>query len=167
MTSTNNSDGISSASVGEDWKDDDFVCLNDSVISTTRAEVDGRSTYKFEDVEDKVNTTNAQTKDLLQRKLQEESSPSQLSILGMTADHWPPWKNLSGRRNRQKGYYQQPPGLIKLHNEIVDFVSLMEPWPEEVEEREGIIREVTDIIHKTFGGSDNVSRKNNIIITWI
>jgi hypothetical protein len=161
MTSTNNIDGISSTSVGEDWKDDDFVCLNDSVFSTgsTSAEVDGHSTNKFEDMEDKVNINTATTpmKDLLQ------SSPSQLSTLGMTADHWPPWKNLSGRSNRQRGYYQEPPGLIKLHNEIVDFVSLMEPWPEEVEEREGIIREVTDIVHKTFGGSDSVSRKTYII----
>ena len=41
--------------------------------------------------------------------------------------------------------------LIKLHNEIVNFVKLMEPQPQEALERASLIKQVTRLVEETFG----------------
>lgn len=148
----------------QDWEDEDFIGLDEFVISRdTRSEAHDT----VDDVKDKL--TVSQLEDFsAQRSFQkQESSSSELASNLGRRDHWPPWKNLSGptntgsyhhyHREPHHHYHREPPGLVKLHNEIVDFVTLMEPWPEEIEERETIIREVTDLVQKTFGGSDRVS----------
>jgi hypothetical protein len=144
----------------QDWEDEDFIGLDEFVISSSaRSEVDGGRGSKVDDMKDKLNAS--QKEDLSAQhgfQKQESSSSELVSNLGRR-DHWPPWKNLSGStaRGAYYPYHHEPPGLVKLHNEIVDFVTLMEPWPEEIEERESIISEVTGIVQKTFGGSDSVS----------
>jgi hypothetical protein len=52
-----------------------------------------------------------------------------------------------------RGYscYYEPPSLVKLHNEIVSFVKLMEPTREELEIRERMVERVTVLAERTFG----------------
>ena len=139
MSTLGNGTGAPSSTAEEDWKDADFVCLNDS-------EADEDESIALVNKEDSSN----------QRRYvirQHESSLEQSLLGSELSHHWPPWKNLSEGGS---------PGLVTLHNEIVDFVSLMEPQQEEVEVREDIIRQVTNIIHQAFGGSDNVSNRNKV-----
>lgn len=56
----------------------------------------------------------------------------------------PPWmeyRPVEGRVNP----------LVALHNEIVDFCSLMAPYPEEVKERERLTELVKSLAYATFG----------------
>jgi DNA polymerase sigma len=144
----------------QDWEDEDFIGLDEFVISRdTRSEAHDGHESKADDVKDKLTVSQMENFSTQRSFQKQESSSSELvSNLGRR-DHWPPWKNLSGptTTGSYHHYHREPPGLVKLHNEIVDFVTLMEPWPEEIEERETIIREVTDLVQKTFGGSDRVS----------
>ena len=48
-------------------------------------------------------------------------------------------------------YYHETPALIKLHNEMVSFVKLMEPTREELEVRDQMVERVTDLAKRTFG----------------
>jgi len=41
--------------------------------------------------------------------------------------------------------------LVLLHNEIVDFASLMEPRKDEIEEREEVVRRIKSLVTETFG----------------
>ena len=68
-----------------------------------------------------------------------------------------PWINgkISSLRTSHhgRGYnsYHEPPALIKLHNEMVSFVKLMEPTREELEARDRMVERVTDLAERTFG----------------
>lgn len=68
-----------------------------------------------------------------------------------------PWLDRDSRSNsqQQRGYdgrgYYEPPPLIKLHNEIVSFVKLMEPTREELKVRDLMVKRVSDLAVKTFG----------------
>jgi non-canonical poly(A) RNA polymerase PAPD5/7 len=61
----------------------------------------------------------------------------------------PPWMDHSVDIN-------QIHPLISLHNEIVDFVHLMEPMSEEIRQREKLIQEVKDVVQSLFGTSAEV-----------
>lgn len=65
----------------------------------------------------------------------------------------PPWTML---RQASSTSNRLVPPLIALHNEIVDFVSLIEPQPDEIEIRDALVAEVTEIAVQTFGGSEKV-----------
>lgn len=79
----------------------------------------------------------------------------------------PPPQPEWGRNNRGYGnqdQYRPPPPvrrifpLIRLHNEIVSFVKLMEPTAEELKVRERMVGRVTEVAHKAFG-KDKVRRE--------
>ena len=52
--------------------------------------------------------------------------------------------------------YNRTPPLIRLHNEIVSFVKLMEPTAEELGSRDVMVGRVTEVAHRAFGGEDKV-----------
>lgn len=68
-----------------------------------------------------------------------------------------------GRNNNHRGYnnhhhhnnnyhYKPPtPPLIKLHNEIVSFMKLMSPTPQEEEIRQSMVRRITTLAQNVFG----------------
>jgi hypothetical protein len=56
-----------------------------------------------------------------------------------------------GGNGRGYNSYYEPPALIKLHNEMVSFVKLMEPTKEELEVRDMLVKRITDLAVKTFG----------------
>jgi DNA polymerase sigma len=70
-----------------------------------------------------------------------------------------PWLVQNGSQSHQhqshqgRGYnnYHEPSQLIKLHNEIVSFVKLMEPTNEELKVRDQMVERVTDLAKRTFG----------------
>lgn len=64
-------------------------------------------------------------------------------------DRLPPWMD------RHIDLRQIHP-LVCLHNEIVDFVHIMEPMPAEIQEREKLIQEVKDLVQSIFGSSAEV-----------
>ena len=119
----------------DDWKDADFLCL--------------KGIDEKEGIKDEVNDE-AQDRSF---SVDQEFVWPQESYLSADESHWPPWKNLSGMNPRDG---REPPALVRLHNEMVDFVSLMEPRPDEIEERDQLVKQVTQIIHDAFGGPDKV-----------
>jgi non-canonical poly(A) RNA polymerase PAPD5/7 len=67
----------------------------------------------------------------------------------ISSSQLPPWMDHSVDTNK---IYP----LVSLHNEIVDFVHLMEPMSEEVRQREKLIQEVKDVVQSLFGSSADV-----------
>lgn len=59
--------------------------------------------------------------------------------------------NTSGSSGRGYNSYYEPPPLIKLHNEMVSFVKLMEPTRQELEIRDVMVKRVQDLAVRTFG----------------
>ncbi len=84
-----------------------------------------------------------------QSKQQSRNRNYNASTRGYSGD----WTNNGGNP-----YYQRPPPppIIKLHNEIVSFVNLMSPTKEELRMRDVIVKRVTDLAHRVFGGEDKV-----------
>lgn len=81
----------------------------------------------------------------------------------------PPQQQQQYRNNNNRGYgnnnynnsYNHPqisrtPPLIRLHNEIVSFVNLMSPTPNELELRTKMVDRVTKLTQRIFGGKDKV-----------
>jgi DNA polymerase sigma len=56
-----------------------------------------------------------------------------------------------GSNGRGYNSYYEPPALIKLHNEMVSFVKLMEPTKEELKVRDMLVNRITDLAVRTFG----------------
>lgn len=63
-------------------------------------------------------------------------------------DDLPPWMSREPRRNINP--------LVRLHNEIVDFCSLMEPRKKEIEEREDLVKKFRVIADSCFGSDAQV-----------
>ena len=63
----------------------------------------------------------------------------------------PPWmdERLAWQQNPRN--HRRPAPLVALHNEIVEFAKLMEPRPEEVRQREELVRMVRELAERTFG----------------
>ena len=58
----------------------------------------------------------------------------------------PPWMRKEEDRNKHKLF-----PMTALHNEIVRFVELMEPLPQEIQQREALIEELRSTVHDIFG----------------
>ena len=59
-------------------------------------------------------------------------------------DDLPPWMD-------RYADYRRVNHLVALHNEIVGFCKLMEPHPEELKERDELVRKFTNLVLSTFG----------------
>ena len=65
-----------------------------------------------------------------------------------------PWGRHRGYNNDRVPYAARAPLLLRLHNEIVSFVDLMAPTAEELRIRDAMVKRVTALAHRTFGGED-------------
>lgn len=57
-------------------------------------------------------------------------------------------------QTHQQYYNLYSPPLIRLHNEIASFVSLMSPTPHELALRDAMVDRITKLSHSLFGGND-------------
>ena len=90
-----------------------------------------------------------------QRQHQNQQQQSDRSSL-VGPDPLPPWMNGTPHTRYDPSSRRPVPPLVLLHNEIVDFASLMEPRKDEIEEREEVVRRIKSLVTETFG-KDKVS----------
>ena len=113
-----------------DWKNDDFLAFGPGDNS-------GNANNESDD-----DAAGAPAKDAGDRRGKKRAAAG--------AD-LPPWmdERLAWQQNPRN--HRRPAPLVALHNEIVEFAQLMEPRPEEVRQREELVRMVRELAEQTFG----------------
>jgi non-canonical poly(A) RNA polymerase PAPD5/7 len=118
----------------EDWKDDDFLSLNvESKVAKAAAVVEA-SSGPDESTSNAVDGALKSGRFAAARKPEPSGPPP------------PPWINDDLPAADSRRFHP----LTVLHNEIVGFVRLMEPLPEEIKQREELIEDVRKLILETF-----------------
>jgi len=122
-----------------DWKNDDFLAFGSSEGSDVRnAVADGGAPAK---------------------KQKRSAATSRALATTSSNPHLPPWMDdrLAWQQNLCNN--RRPAPLVSLHNEIVEFAKLMEPRREEIHQREELVRKVTQLAERAFGGRDRCTVK--------
>ena len=141
-TATNDEDALGGghASVGDenDWKDDDFLAFPDENSDAKDEEESRESAMDMSSSED------------------DEDGPGGTATNdGTSSSVPPPWmafarpKPKQPRGNNSNRYPQGPHHLhplTQLHNEIVGFCKLMEPTSEEIDKRQALVSEITELV---------------------
>lgn len=104
----------------EDWKDDDFLSFG--------------AKQSKEDDDDNNNNNEWLTTAALAETVPYHQQTDTSAL--------PPWLDEAFPRGLNP--------LVQLHNEIVSFCKLVEPMPEEIEEREALIKRVQKLVEETF-----------------
>lgn len=119
-----------------DWKNDDFLAFGSSG-------------------DDNANTDADTDVDAAPTKKQKRPPPTATAA----ADPLPPWmdERLAWQQNLRNN--RRPAPLVSLHNEIVEFAKLMEPRQDEIRQREELVRKVTRLAERTFGGREHCTVK--------
>lgn len=113
------------------WKNDDFLSFGEA---TTAAEDDATS------ASDRSTGAGSQPKN---PRAEAASSASAVTDL-------PPWMDCQSAWQNNPRNPRRPSPLVALHNEIVDFATLMEPKEYEIREREELVERVTKLCEATF-----------------
>ena len=148
----------------ESWKDDDFLSFGDNNNDDTDQEKDSSTS----ELAAAALSSTPHCPPATHRKHQDHSS-SVLNESLTAVNELPPWMDYyhetrsignnynssSSRRpyhpSRDRYEYNHIPKLINLHNEIVNFASLMEPQPSELEQRKLVTEKVQKLVLETFG----------------
>lgn len=120
----------------ESWKNSDFLSFTDK---------DGSDDDKNDITEKDSETTHHNTPQNRSRLEQNHTQTSLTSVSSL-----PPWMDEPHHYN----FHRNVPKLVLLHDEIVSFAKLMEPTPEELENRETFIKEVEKVVKNTFQDSE-------------
>ena len=128
-----------------DWKNDDFLAfgLGDNIRSGNNAN------------DESNDAAGAPAKDVdagdRRRKKRAAAGAHPATATNPTGVDLPPWmdERLAWQQNPRN--HRRPAPLVALHNEIVEFAQLMEPRPEEVRQREELVRMVRELAEQTFG----------------
>jgi non-canonical poly(A) RNA polymerase PAPD5/7 len=120
-----------------DWRNADFLTFEESPDGDDAdANNDDADCHVNDEVEEEDESINVHDE---KQQGEETVAVDKTSIL------LPPWMTVapSPRINP----------LIRLHNEIVDFCTLMQPKPQELQQREALVARFRTLVHSCFGGS--------------
>ena len=152
--------------MGEDenaWKDDDFLSFGEEDTTTVAAV----AAAEGGDVAAPLPASTGASSNGSDRgtgsalaSTSASAFASSAASASASAPKVPPWmdgrspSSSSWQHNQRRSRHQHPPPapLVSLHNEIVDFATLMEPRDYEIREREELVRRVTELVEDTFGG---------------
>ena len=126
-----------------DWKNDDFLAFGP-----------GDNTRSGNNANDESNdAAGAPAKDVDagDRRWKKRPAAGAHPATATNPTDLPPWmdERLAWQQNPRN--HRRPAPLVALHNEIVEFAQLMEPRPEEVRQREELVRMVRELAEQTFG----------------
>lgn len=132
-----------------DWKNDDFLAFGpgDNIRTCSGNNANDESTRN--------DAAGAPAKDVdagdRRRKKRAAAGARPATATNPTGVDLPPWmdERLAWQQNPRN--HRRPAPLVALHNEIVEFAQLMEPRPEEVRQREELVRMVRELAEQTFG----------------
>lgn len=156
VNSNNSNDNFTNE---DEWKNDDFLSFCSDKQNCIKDEINESLENNNEEINNKY-----QNDILKSGHLKKKGNVfKEKSIFNCEKrETFPPWMNEHSRlRSTRKCLYNymcdnsdynfSTPPLVKLHNEIVDFTTLMEPHPDEMKEREKLIEDVKHLVLETFG----------------
>jgi non-canonical poly(A) RNA polymerase PAPD5/7 len=133
---------------GNEWKDDDYLAFDSGRRASDSNNNDSNKI-------DEIGHDDSIGYDSMEEDAMEESSSS--SSEGEYAASTPPWLLLQSDYHHQHHHRHRPRdcafSLVALHNEILQFVQLMEPLQKERETRERLIQEIQAVVLDEFGKS--------------
>lgn len=125
-----------------DWRNADFLTFEESPDAD-----DADDENNVDDADDEVEEQD----DSSIKGHNETQQGDEITTVGKTTGSipLPPWMDVapSPRINP----------LIRLHNEIVDFCTLMQPKPQELQQREALVARFRTLVHSCFGGTCQVT----------
>jgi non-canonical poly(A) RNA polymerase PAPD5/7 len=117
----------------ESWKNSDFLSF-----------IEKDDSGSDEDNDDITENDSAVHHNAARKRSQSDQNIKQTSLTSVSS--LPPWMDEPHHYN----FHRNVPKLVLLHDEIVSFAKLMEPTPEELENRQIFIAEVEKVVKSTF-----------------
>jgi non-canonical poly(A) RNA polymerase PAPD5/7 len=129
----------------ESWKNSDFLSFTaaDADADADKEESDDDHTHDISEKDD----SDARHRTNHEKRPRSDINNKTMSLTSVSS--LPPWMD----EPHYYKFHRNVPKLVLLHDEIVSFAKLMEPRPEELENRQNFIKEVEKVVKSTFENS--------------